>query len=294
MDARNEVAYTRKEAAAAVGISMSTVVRLERKLEGAIERYTSADRRRSWLAVHVKPMMTLPSVDAVEMVENAPPEVVSTSYAHIGTCARREEHTAAIAPAPTPSVCAEASETDAEPYEDNELEQVPAFPEVKRQRRRRLKLEDLPIAARIEELHGRLRGIRKMKSRAKWIGHDGQVYALGRQAEVLRKQIAELEQQRPQLPPAEALQLGLADVATMAAVDVSTVPTGGSLSAACVPPSSTVVVPAAPRPTMHDALLMFYRCFDVGNFDKASAAVCDYPQLADLYEKAQAAQQVTP
>ncbi len=86
----------------------------------------------------------------------------------------------------------------------------------------------------------------------------------------------------------------LADVATMAAVDVATVPHGGSLSAACVPPSSTVVVPPAPRPTMHDALQTYYRCFDVGNFDKASTVVRDYPQLADLYEKAQAAQQVTP
>lgn len=293
MDTRNEVAYTRKEVMAALGIHMSTVVRLERKLEGAIERYTSADRRRSWLAVHAKPMMILPSVDTVEVVEEESVSVLSSSYAHIGTCAHREEPTRPIAPAPTPSVCAEASETTAEPYEDNELEQVPAFPEVKRQRRRRPKLEDLPIAARIDELHGRLRGIRKAKSRAKWIGHDGQVAALGRRAGELRKQIAELEQQRPQLPPAEAIQLTIGDGATPTAVDVPAVPHGGSLSGACVPPSSTVVVPPAPRPTMHDALQTYYRCFGAGSFDMAAAAVAPYAQLADLYEKAQSAA-VTP
>ncbi len=144
------------------------------------------------------------------------------------------------------------------------------------------------MAARIEELHGRLRGIRKAKSRAKWIGHDGQVYALGRQAEVVRKQIAELEQQRPQLPPADTLQLSIADVATVAMGDVSR--NSAEVSAACVPPSQPSIVPAAPRPTMHSALLMFYQCFDVGNFDKALTAVRPYSQLADLYEMAQAAQ----
>lgn len=103
MNTAQQVKRTRREQAARYSVTVCTIDRIERRLRerGATERFTSADRRHSWLAIYAPAMMIVPSpedADAAETAPEVPAEVLSGPQRTIDAHTRKEKHTAPIVP----------------------------------------------------------------------------------------------------------------------------------------------------------------------------------------------------
>ena len=101
MDPGQQVSMTRKEAAAALDISLPTLDRIERRQRerGAIERFEDKYTHRSWIAVYAaRPMMIVPTqesaADAAERAPETAHEVLSAPRRIKDARTRKEEHTA--------------------------------------------------------------------------------------------------------------------------------------------------------------------------------------------------------
>lgn len=240
--AAGTVLKTRKEIAAELTISVPTIDRLEARLraEGQIERHTSKDRRCSWVTllgtIKNDPVVAT-NVDVVNIAAPDPVIWVLSEPSHIEDARTGgREHTPPGAP------------------DDDDHWIEPQYLPIdmpKRQRRKRPRVEDLPLPLQVDELRSRLKSVRRAKSKAKWIGHGSQVRALERQGELIRLQLEAAEVQlAAATPPPAGEQIGLDLVPGPAFADLPFVPTSG----ACVPPLPDVDRPQPSRWSMSRSL----------------------------------------
>lgn len=221
MDAAGQLHKTRKEAAAELGISVPTVDRLERywREQNGLERFTSADRRRSWLAIYAPKMMIVPDT---EQPAEAAPEVLSEPLRIVDARTREMEHTAPAEagpdlPVPLPRADGAwvrepliAEDVAADEWRQSRIGPLPKARPAK----------DRPPAEQLATLQRQLGKVLAAKRREKRRGNDYEVHGLERAAADTRAKIAALEAQLPMsdnqqyhglsAPPADQLTLDAA------------------------------------------------------------------------------------